>query len=164
MTLVRISQGLLDDLLHRAAGTPRRRQHHNLHTSHTDPSQRLLNAIGLDSYIRPHRHALDPKVECLVAVRGKFSLITFDERGSPERVVRFGTELHGRDDQLDIGVEVPAATWHTVIALVPGSVLLEVKAGPFDPHAAKEPAPWAPEEHSADAEGYFQALRRIAEP
>ena len=164
MTLVRISQGLLDDLLHKAAETPRRRQHHNLHTSHADPCQRLLNAIELDSYIRPHRHALDPKVECLVAVRGKFALITFDDHGSPERVVRFGTELHGRDGQLDIGVEVPAATWHTVIALVPGSVLLEVKAGPFNPHAAKEPAPWAPEEQSADAEGYFQALRRIAEP
>jgi cupin fold WbuC family metalloprotein len=163
VTVVRVSQALLDDLLHEAAESPRRRQHRNLHTSYTDPCQRLLNAIELDSYIRPHRHALDPKVECLFAVRGKFSLITFDERGSPERVVRFGTELHGRDGQLDLGVEVPAATWHTVIALVPGSVLLEVKAGPFDPHAAKELAPWAPEEHSVAAESYFQTLRRVAE-
>ena len=164
MTLVRISQGLLDGLLRKAAEAPRRRQHLNLHTSYADPCQRLLNAIELDSYIRPHRHALDPKAECLVAVRGKFALITFDDRGSPGHVVRFGTELHGRDGQFDIGVEVPAATWHTVIALVPGSVLLEVKAGPFNPDAAKEPAPWAPEEHSVAADDYFQTLRRMAEP
>lgn len=164
MTIVRISQGLLRGLSDKAAETPRRRQHQNLHTSYADPCQRLLNAIEPDSYIRPHRHALDPKAECLVAVRGRFALIAFDERGAPECVLPFGTELHGDKGELDLGVEVPAAKWHTVIALVPGSVLLEVKAGPFDPGAAKELAPWAPEENSAGAVDYFRALRRIVGP
>lgn len=162
MTMLRLSQDLLDGLLSEAAAAPRRRKHRNLHVSYSDPSQRLLNAIWPESYIRPHRHSLDPKMESLVAVRGMLALITFDERGVPAPVVRFGTELYGRDERVDVGVEIPAETWHTVVALVPGSVLLELKAGPFDPAAAKEMAPWAPEEGSTQATGYFEELRRMA--
>lgn len=162
MTVHRLSQDLLDRLLAEAAASPRGRLHRNLHGSFADPCQRLLNAIGPDSYIRPHRHSLDPKVECLVAVRGMLALITFDEHGVPAPVLRFGTELYARDEQLDLGVEIPAGTWHTVVALVPGSVLLELKAGPFDPGAAKELAPWAPEEGSPPAQGYLAELRRLA--
>lgn len=162
MTVLRLSQDLVNFLLAQAASSPRRRQHRNLHQSFAEPCQRLLNAIETSSYIRPHRHSLDPKVESLVAVRGKFALITFGERGLTEFVVPFGTELYGRDERLDVGVEIQAGTWHTVIALVPGSVLLEVKSGPFDPGAAKEPAPWAPEESSPSATAYFRELCRIA--
>lgn len=162
MTVLRLSQDLLDGLISEAAVAPRRRKHRNLHASYSDPSQRLLNAIWQDSYIRPHRHSLDPKVESLIAVRGTFSLITFDEHGVPAPAVRFGTELYGRGERLDVGVEIPAGTWHTVVALVPGSVLLELKAGPFDPAAAKELAPWAPEEDSSLAPSYFEDLRRLA--
>lgn len=98
----------------------------------------------------------------MVAVRGKFALITFGENGRPDCVLRFGTELYGRDEPLDVGVEISPGTWHTVVALVQGSVLLEVKAGPFDPAAAKELAAWAPEEGSPSASGYLQELRRVA--
>lgn len=162
MTVRRLSQEMMGSLLAQAAVSPRRRQHRNLHLSFIEPCQRLLNAIEPGSYIRPHRHSLDPKAESLVAVRGKFALITFDERGLTECVVQFGTELYGCDERLDVGVEIPAGTWHTVIALVRGSVLLEVKSGPFDPGAGKELAPWAPEEGSPSAIDYFQELCRIA--
>lgn len=59
---------------------------------------------------------------------------------------------------LAVGAEVPANTWHTVIALVPGCVLLEVKAGPFDPNQPKDLAPWAPDEGSAAAAKYLEKL------
>jgi hypothetical protein len=36
--------------------------------------------------------------------------------------------------KLAVGMEVKPETWHTVILLVPGCVLLKVKAGPFDPN------------------------------
>jgi len=68
----------------------------------------------------------------------------------------FGSEKQGTD--IAAGVEVSANTWHTVIALVAGCVLLEMKAGPFDPSQPKDLAPWAPAEGSADAKNYLNTL------
>lgn len=158
----RISQEMLAALQQEAAAAPRRRQHRNLHDSFADPVQRLLNAIEADSYIRPHRHTLDPKMEFLVAIRGQFVLITFDEQGRPASVARFGTELHAQAENLDVAAEVPPGTWHTVVALGPGCILLECKAGPFDPGAAKELAPWAPEEGAPAAAQYLEWLRGLS--
>lgn len=121
---------------------PRRRQHRNIHDSYEDTCQRLFNAIEPGSYIQPHRHATDPKEELLVAVRGLMALVTFNASGQVQKVERFGSEKYGTD--LAVGVEVSPETWHTVLALVPGSVLLEVKAGPFDPAQPKDLAEWAP--------------------
>ncbi len=114
--------------------------------------------MGEDSYIRPHRHSLDPKDECLIAIRGQFALVAFGADGKIERVTRFGTEKY---EQCNAGVELPAGLWHTVVALTPGAVLLELKAGPFRSDAAKEPAPWAPAEGSAEAPAYLAHLRHI---
>lgn len=161
MSVKKLSPELLASLAEEASRTPRARQHRNLHESYEDPCQRLLNAIGMDSYIRPHRHALDPKSECLVAVRGMFALLVFDDGGAVQELVRFGTEKYGEDGGLSVGVELPPGTWHTVIALAPNSVLLELKAGPFNPLAAKEPAPWAPEEGAMEAGHYLQRLRTL---
>lgn len=122
----------------------RKRQHRNIHDSYEEDCQRLFNAIEPGSYIRPHRHATDPKNELLVAVRGLMALVTFDDAGQVQHIVHFGSEKYSAD--VAVGVEVTPGTWHTVLALVPGSVLLEVKAGPFDPAQPKDLATWAPEE------------------
>lgn len=146
----------LNVLTEQAGASPRRRQHLSIHQSYQEPCQRLFNAIEPDSYIRPHRHATDPRDEFLLAVRGEMALLTFDDAGTVTSVLRFASEKHG--PVLAAGVEVPASTWHTVLALRPGSVLLEVKAGPFDPAQPKDLATWAPEEGSVDAAHYLQAL------
>ena len=146
----------LNELTARAQCSPRKRQHHNIHESYADPCQRLFNAIEPSSYIRPHRHAADPRDELLIAVRGSMALVTFDEQGMVTGVVRFGADRNG--DGLAVGAEVPANRWHTVIALEPGCVLLEVKAGPFDPNQPKDLAPWAPDEGTAGADNYLNKL------
>ena len=146
----------LNELTAQAQGSPRKRQHRNIHESYEAPCQRLFNAIEPNSYIRPHRHATDPKDELLIAVRGLMALITFDEQGKVSDVVLFGTEKHGKD--LATGAEVASTTWHTVIALEPACILLEVKAGPFDPSQPKDLAPWAPDEGGPHAEPYLQQL------
>jgi len=51
----------------------------------------LFNAIEPGSYIRPHRHASDPREELLIAVRGLVALVTFDDQGAVTNVLRFGT-------------------------------------------------------------------------
>lgn len=150
------SADYLNELTAQAQCSPRKRQHCNIHESYDDQCQRLFNVIEPDSYIRPHRHAADPRDELLIAVRGSMALVTFDEQGMVTRVVRFGADRKG--DDLAVGAEVPANTWHTVIALEPGCVLLEVKAGPFDPNRPKNLAPWAPDERSNQAAAYRQIL------
>ncbi|ACM20492.1 hypothetical protein Geob_2138 [Geotalea daltonii FRC-32] len=161
MTVTRFSHEYLGITIDKAKHSPRLRHHCNIHQSYDDPCQRLFNAIGMGSYIRPHRHSWDPKAECLVAVLGLFALVTFDDDGSVYEVVRFGTEKYGQAEDLSVGVELPSGTWHTVIALVPDSVLLELKAGPFDAKAAKEPALWAPMEGSPEASFYLHYLFRL---
>jgi cupin fold WbuC family metalloprotein len=146
----------LDDLTGKAKVSQRLRQHRNIHQSYKDASQRLFNAIEPGSYIRPHRHDSDPREELLIAVRGVMAMVTFDDHGNVTNVLRFGTERHG--DEMAIGAEVSSGTWHTVIALEPGCVLLEVKAGPFNPNQPKDLAPWAPEENSAAARDYFDQI------
>jgi cupin fold WbuC family metalloprotein len=150
----------LNDLTGQAKNSPRLRQHRNIHQSYQDACQRLFNAIEPGSYIRPHRHASEPREELLIAIRGSMALITFDDQGSVTGILRFGSEKHGCD--LAAGAEVASRTWHTVVALEAGCVLLEVKAGPFDSSQPKVLAPWAPQEGSELAQGYFRNLVELA--
>lgn len=134
--------------------SPRKRQHLNFHRDYEEPCQRFLNAIGTDSYIRPHRHALDPKTETIFAIRGLFVLVIFDDEGAIQSITRFGTEGLCSN----AGVELAPSTWHTILALTPDAVALELKAGPFQPNAAKEPAPWTPEEGTRESAAYLRDL------
>jgi cupin fold WbuC family metalloprotein len=160
MKVVDLSAAMLDRLGDEAACSARGRQHRNVHASHDEPVQRLFNAIGMDSYIRPHRHFADPKNETLLAIRGSLTFVTFSETGEVEQAIRFGQQDAGARANPSVGVEVPPGVWHTVIADEPGSVVFEVKAGPFDPNRAKEWALWAPPEGSPEAASYLAGLRR----
>ena len=150
----------LNSLTEQAKLSPRQRQHRNIHLSYEEPCQRLFNAIEPSSYIRPHRHAGVDQNELLIAVRGLMAFITFDDEGAVSSVQHFGSELYGGN--VAVGIEVAPYTWHTVIALVDGSVLLEVKAGPFDSAQPKEMAHWAPVEGGPDASHYLNSLRDVA--
>ena len=85
------------------------------------------------------------------------ALVTFDDHGSVTNVVRFGPQ--GSAGDMASGAEVSSVTWHTVIALESGCVLLEVKRGPFNPGRPKDLAVWAPAEGSSDGYRYLQQLR-----
>lgn len=139
-----------------ARTSSRKRQHRNIHLSYSEPCQRLFNAIELGSYIRPHRHLADPRDELLIAVRGVMALVIFDEKGGVICIQRLGTERCAAN--LAVGAEVPASTWHTVVALEPSCILLEVKAGPFDPTKPKDFAAWAPAEGTTAADDYLNKL------
>lgn len=159
MTIQCFSDDYLASLIDEASNSPRARQHRNIHTSYDDPCQRFMNAIGMESYIRPHRHSIDPKAETLIAVRGKFALFIFDDEGAVQEIIRFGTERYADSSALSVGVDLAPGVWHTIVALQPGSVLLELKAGPFNSNAAKEPAPWAPAEQTSEGANYLHYLR-----
>ena len=147
-------------LLSAASKSHRLRAHANVHHSYTDQCQKLFNAIQANSYIRPHRHSLDPKEECLIAIKGLFGLIMFTDKGIIESITLFGSEKYSEKLSIAAGLEFPAGVWHTVISLEDYSILFEVKSGPFDPSLAKEMAPWAPEEGTQYANNFFEKIKQ----
>lgn len=122
----------LDALVASAQASPRRRLNLNLHETAEDPIQRLANAVEPDSLIRPHCH---PRGwELLFAVRGRFVVLCFDDVGVvTERVVLGGDASF---------VELAAGQWHALLALDAGSVIFEVKPGPYVPADAAQFAAW----------------------
>jgi cupin fold WbuC family metalloprotein len=154
------SSQYFEDLVNEASQSQRLRAHANIHRAYTDQCQKLFNAIKIDSYIRPHRHSLDPKDECLVAIKGLFGFIMFTEKGLIESVILFGSEKYSEKLSIPSGLELPASVWHTVVSLVDDSILFEVKSGPFNPGLAKELATWAPEEGNDSASQYLEVLKQ----
>jgi len=146
---------LLDELVQKAKSNPRLRQHLNIHQDYSDPCQRLFNAIERGSYMRPHKHTHPPRDETMIAVRGQMALVIFDDTGVIIEISVFGV---GGGLDLAYCVAVPSSYWHTVVAIEPGSILLEVKAGPFDPNVSKEFAPWAPEEVDSSSTDYLYRI------
>nr|WP_298728407.1 WbuC family cupin fold metalloprotein [uncultured Steroidobacter sp.] len=147
-----VSNALLDEMTAKAAASPRRRAHHNLHSSPSDLVQRFVVVAHSDSYIRPHRHLT--KSELCTVVRGQFEVVVFDAEGTitQRSVVGEGTP--------NLAFELPQATWHTLLVLTDGASFVEVKEGPYDPATAAEFASWAPEEGRATAD--FQRWVRSA--
>jgi len=116
----------------------------------------------MDSYIQPHRHSLNPKHECLIAVCGLFNLFIFDDNGRVLIATKFDSDLYPTiEGDCGVGVEIPPNVWHTVIALSNSAILFEVKAGPFNHLSAKEFAPWALEEGELNSVDYLKPLKEL---
>lgn len=152
------SGSTFDQLTESALGNHRLRQHFNLHQNYQDPCQRLFNAIEPDSYIRPHCHGPAQGVESIFAIRGLMALVSFDDNGNILQVQKFGAGIHASSPDVMVGFEISPSEWHTVVSMEPGSILLEVKSGPFDPESPKFLAAWAAEEGSEAATGYLESL------
>jgi cupin fold WbuC family metalloprotein len=154
MTRPHLTPADLATLRQAASVSSRGRMHRNLHADDAEPCQRLVNAMQSDSYIRPHRHADYVTNECLLALKGRFLLIEFDDAGGIVASLRMGG-----DDADVVVAELVPRRWHTIVALQDDCVLFETKSGPYDMGAAKTFAPWAPAQGSADAPYYLAGLR-----
>jgi cupin fold WbuC family metalloprotein len=150
-----ITAECLDALSKAAAEAPRRRRNLDFHAFAAHPAQRLLNAVEPDSYVRPHRHLDSLKEETFIVLRGAFGLVLFDEIGNVERTVTL------RAAGPVIGANVPAGVFHSLVALEPGSVFFEAKAGPYEPATDKDWPAWAPPEGERAALQYLERLRAL---
>ena len=150
-----IDRDFLERVSSQANASPRRRRNHNFHVSETDTCNRLLNAIEPDSYIQPHCHHEAAKDETLIVVRGRLGVIIFDERGTVTATAVLAPAGES------VGVNIPHGMYHTLVALAPGSVFFEAKAGPYAPLTSQEKAPWAPAEGELSASTYLADLKRL---
>jgi hypothetical protein len=60
-----------------------------------------------------------------------------------------------------LALDCRGGVWHTFFALEPGTVIFEVKPGPYEMATDKEFALWAPAENAADAPSYLAKLEEI---
>lgn len=133
-----LDRALLDAVVAEAQRSPRRRMNRNFHPYDDHPAHRLLNAIEPDSYVRPHRH-LDPlKDETILCVKGRLGCILFDDSGAVQETCVLAP------DGERFGVDIAHGQFHSLVALEPGSVMFEAKAGPYRALTKAEFASWAP--------------------
>ena len=123
---MKITQSIMDQLTEQAKASPRLRMNLDLRNSAEDVSQRMLNAIEPGSPMPIHRH---PKTsETVVCLRGRLVWEFYDEL---DRRCTEAIELSPGGQV--VALNVPAGQWHTVKALESGSVILEMKNGPYEP-------------------------------
>jgi cupin fold WbuC family metalloprotein len=158
--LQRIDQPLLDALCGEAGQSARLRRHHNLHEL-PDRVQRFLNALQPGTYVRPHRHRRDEPgsgFECFVVLQGAVGLVLLDGDGE---VV--GTERLEAEGPVK-GVELAEGRFHTLVALCPDTVILELKQGPYEPATDKEFLAHFPAEGTPEAMNQEKLWRDLFAP
>jgi len=147
----------LQELIDSARASQRKRKNHNLHPLLEDPVQRLCNAFEPGTYIRPHRHPEAGKWELFVMLKGVAAVLLFDDSGRVTQRITLSAQGPVRI------IEIPPNTWHTLVALQSGTVLFEVKQGPYSALTDKDFASWAPQENTAQV-AEFVAWYQTAQP
>jgi cupin fold WbuC family metalloprotein len=123
-----------------AAQSSRKRINFNLHETPDDTLQRMIHVLQPGTYLCPHMHKAPLKREVFVIVRGSLLVCIFDKNGNIEHHVLLD---HASGNFL---IEIPAATYHTIIPLAVNTCVFECKDGPYNPDTDKIFAPWAPME------------------
>ena len=145
-----------DDFIHpiiaKANVSPRRRMNYNFHPQLDDPLQRMLNCLEPETYVQPHKHENPDKVEAFILLKGKILVVEFDNDGNvtSHALLEAGTGVYG--------AEIAPRVFHCIIALETGSVIYEVKNGPYSPLNDKNFASWAPKEGAEDCMEYMKKL------
>ena len=122
---MKIDNFLLDTLSTQAKASSRLRKNYDLRNSEKDQSQRMLNAIEPGSDIPVHRH--QNSSETVVVIRGKIEEVYFDSTGRVTDIIKLDPEGPC------FALNVPKGQWHTLRSLESGTVILEVKDGPYEP-------------------------------
>jgi cupin fold WbuC family metalloprotein len=145
--MIKITTQLIDSVIDQARTSLRLRMNYNFHPELSDPVQRLLNALEPWTYIRPHKHIT--KEESFVLLRGTALAVVFNDDGS----IRDHAVLSQANGIL--GIEFEENSYHMLTALETGTVVYEIKEGPFVPHTEGSSASWAPQEGTPGAKDFL---------
>lgn len=127
-----ISDQIIDNLIAEAKASPRLRKNYNLHDSTSDSVQRMFNAMEPGTIVPIHRHK--SVNETMILLRGKMKVIVYDENRSPTSTI---LDINSGN----IGVHIRGGVWHTVEVLEEGTVVFEVKEGPYQPFSEDDILP-----------------------
>ena len=124
-TMKILDKELLDTITAQAQESPRLRMNYNLHDSLEAKAQRLFNALEPGTVLPIHRHR--HTAETYILVRGKMKVEYYNQNKELT-----DTEILDPAEG-KYGLHVPAGQWHTVIPLESGTMVFEVKDGPYMP-------------------------------
>lgn len=122
---MKITQALMDELTAQAKASPRLRMNRDLRNSSEDQSQRMLNALEPGTPLPIHRHMKSS--ETVVCLRGHLREVFYNDAGEVTEVI----DLAPNSDC--VALNIPLGQWHTVEVLESGTVIMEVKDGPYEP-------------------------------
>lgn len=151
-SIKRLTNDLLATLADQARQHPRLRQNYNFHAL-PEKVQRMLNMLQPGTYIRPHRHlrgSQENGFEFFLVLQGALGILLFNAQGEiiqQEFLAEMGPVR---------GVELPEGTYHTLVALRPDTVILELKEGPYRPEQDKEFLTQFPKEGTIAAQAWVQ--------
>ena len=120
-----IDKTILDELTAKAKESSRLRQSLDLRNGPEDLSQRMLNALEPGTPLPIHRHMKSS--ETVVCLRGHLREIFYNDSGNVTKVI----DLTPNSDC--VALNIPIGQWHTVEVLESGTVIMEVKDGPYEP-------------------------------
>lgn len=147
----------LNQLSNQALQSKRLRKNFNFHTEASDVLQRMLNAIEPGTYVQPHKHESPDKREVFIVLRGRVLVVEFTSQGDiASHVVLDHSTGH-------FAVEFAPGIYHAMYSLQTGTVVYELKDGPYSPADDKHFASWAPREGDAGCSEYLSTLfQRLA--
>ena len=120
-----IDQNLLDNLTDEASKNERLRKNYNLHEKLDDPVQRLLNALEPGTDLPIHRHKNTE--ETYMLVRGGMRVLFYNDKKEITESVMLSSKAGS------YGISIPKGQWHTIDNIEKGTVIFEVKQGPYAP-------------------------------
>lgn len=120
-----INQSLLDAIIDQAKSSPRLRMNYNLHIDLNDKCQRLLNALEPGTVMPIHHHKV---AEVYILLQGRLRVMSYNDDGKEIESVILDSH------EGNYGIQIPPNTWHSLEVLESGSVIFEVKEGPYIPH------------------------------
>ncbi len=125
-----IDNEILSALSRQASQSERLRKNYNLHLSLNDNVQRLLNALEPGTDVPVHRHTETD--ETYILLNGALNVLIFNDEMELTKKVQLDPAI-GK-----YGISIPAGTWHSIEVLKKGTVIFEVKEGPYTPLESKD--------------------------
>lgn len=120
-----LTKKLLDEITEQAKQNERLRMNYNMHDSLEAKAQRLFNALEPGTVLPIHRHT--ETSETYILLRGAIRVLLYDDN-------------HNLVESIDIteknenfGYHISKGQWHTLEVLESGTVIFEVKDGPYSP-------------------------------
>ena len=125
-----IDKKLLDSVTSKAKVSDRLRMNFNFHESLDAKAQRLLNALEPGTVLPIHRH--QHTAETHIVLRGAIKVLFYNA----DKVLTNEFLLNPLEGVY--GVHTPAGQWHTIEVLESGTMIFEVKDGPYTPLSAED--------------------------
>jgi cupin fold WbuC family metalloprotein len=149
-----INSSEIKEGIDKANASERRRFPKILHNP-GDEFNRVINFMMYDSYMQPHLHPGDEKIEKIYILEGRLAVFYFDDLGEIIKTTileKGGIEM----------ISVPAFTWHTYAMLTEYAITYETMMGKYDPHTWKDFFTIAPAEDTDESIEYLKKLQSLA--